>query len=189
METIPTRVCVQCGIPKPIKDGFYAHRRKCKECIKLQVKTYAETHKELLSAAKHRRYSDPVNAEKARAYHREYDKTPAGKRRRHRSHARRKLLLARVEGHLTRRQLNAFRAAHPYCMRCGTTVDLTTDHVIPISLGGPDREDNLQVLCHNCNSLKGQKIIDYRPIRVELPLRVTELSNYGGWNHGRESIV
>ncbi|MFZ9922676.1 MAG: HNH endonuclease, partial [Candidatus Nanopelagicaceae bacterium] len=32
------------------------------------------------------------------------------------------------------------RAAHPYCKQCGTTNDLTVDHIIPLADGGPRLE-------------------------------------------------
>lgn len=42
-----------------------------------------------------------------------------------------------------------------HCVGCGSTDDLTLDHVHPWSLGGIDAEDNLQTLCRPCNSRKG----------------------------------
>lgn len=33
------------------------------------------------------------------------------------------------------------------CFRCGSRKDLTIDHVVPRSLGGPDDIDNYQILC------------------------------------------
>lgn len=44
------------------------------------------------------------------------------------------------------------------CVRCGATNDLTLDHIYPWSLGGPDTEDNLRVLCRPCNSSKGDRV-------------------------------
>lgn len=44
------------------------------------------------------------------------------------------------------------------CVRCAATEELALDHVYPWSLGGPDTEENLQVLCTPCNSSKGAKI-------------------------------
>lgn len=43
------------------------------------------------------------------------------------------------------------------CRRCGSTEDLTLDHIHPWSLGGPDTPDNLQALCRPCNSRKGDR--------------------------------
>jgi hypothetical protein len=43
------------------------------------------------------------------------------------------------------------------CRKCGTTSDLTLDHVYPWSIGGPDTAENLQTLCRPCNSRKGDR--------------------------------
>jgi len=49
------------------------------------------------------------------------------------------------------------------CLACGAAgVKLSVDHVIPISKGGSNSNDNLQPLCISCNSSKGTKTIDYR---------------------------
>lgn len=44
------------------------------------------------------------------------------------------------------------------CVACAAVDDLTLDHIYPWSLGGPDSEDNLRVLCRSCNSSKGAKV-------------------------------
>ncbi|MFJ1695728.1 HNH endonuclease [Streptomyces sp. NPDC088252] len=44
------------------------------------------------------------------------------------------------------------------CLRCGTSVDLTLDHIYPWSLGGADTDENLRTLCRPCNSSKGAKV-------------------------------
>lgn len=50
------------------------------------------------------------------------------------------------------------------CLRCKKgNVKLTADHIIPIAKGGDDIAQNIQPLCGSCNSIKGTKIIDYRP--------------------------
>lgn len=43
------------------------------------------------------------------------------------------------------------------CQRCGSTEDLTKEHIIPIGKGGANTLDNLSVLCRGCNELKGSK--------------------------------
>ena len=41
------------------------------------------------------------------------------------------------------------------CVDCGSKFDLQYDHLIPVALGGASTVDNLQLLCGECNRLKG----------------------------------
>lgn len=43
------------------------------------------------------------------------------------------------------------------CVHCGTHLDLSCDHIIPESKGGPTRIENLQTLCRPCNARKGNR--------------------------------
>lgn len=43
------------------------------------------------------------------------------------------------------------------CRRCGTTDDLTIDHIMPVSRGGTNERSNLQTLCRRCNCSKGAR--------------------------------
>lgn len=43
------------------------------------------------------------------------------------------------------------------CVRCGSSEDLTIDHITPLSAGGTDEDTNYQTLCGKCNTVKGQK--------------------------------
>lgn len=44
------------------------------------------------------------------------------------------------------------------CVHCGSSEDLSLDHIHPWSKGGPDTAENLQTLCRSCNSRKGAKV-------------------------------
>lgn len=41
------------------------------------------------------------------------------------------------------------------CVECGSWHDLTVDHIIPESKGGPLTLENTRTLCRSCNSRKG----------------------------------
>lgn len=41
------------------------------------------------------------------------------------------------------------------CTYCKSSRKLEFDHIVPLAKGGDNSRKNLQVLCHNCNTLKG----------------------------------
>ncbi|MCB5179492.1 HNH endonuclease [Streptomyces antimicrobicus] len=47
----------------------------------------------------------------------------------------------------------------PYCSFCGTSNDLTGDHILPLKEGGSNTLDNVRVLCRQCNTRREN---DYR---------------------------
>ncbi len=45
------------------------------------------------------------------------------------------------------------------CVKCGTSVELQFDHIIPVSLGGSSTPENVQILCGRCNRTKSNSIV------------------------------
>lgn len=60
-----------------------------------------------------------------------------------------------------------YRRDNHTCQYCGSTRNLTIDHVIPRCRGGSDQWENLTLACSRCNTLKGNKT----PEQVGLRLR------------------
>ena len=49
------------------------------------------------------------------------------------------------------------REKEDVCIYCGKKRDLTLEHILPRSRGGPDIADNAVFVCKSCNSSKGGK--------------------------------
>jgi 5-methylcytosine-specific restriction endonuclease McrA len=65
----------------------------------------------------------------------------------------------------TNAEVKQFISEHKVCVRCGSTEELTLDHIIPVSWGILSRHalDNFQMLCNHCNGLKKNlSSIDFR---------------------------
>lgn len=69
--------------------------------------------------------------------------------------------------------LSLFLAADGVCAVCGTVVTpetVSVDHVVPVSRGGNDDEDNLQLVHRRCNTSKSNLLPDeYRLLRPTGP--------------------
>ncbi|WP_339923943.1 HNH endonuclease [uncultured Cyclobacterium sp.] len=52
---------------------------------------------------------------------------------------------------------NLFKRDDHTCQYCGSSKNLTLDHVIPKSKGGKTSWSNLITACHRCNTIKGNK--------------------------------
>jgi 5-methylcytosine-specific restriction endonuclease McrA len=62
---------------------------------------------------------------------------------------------------------NVFRRDGNECQYCGSTHDLTLDHVLPRSRGGLSTWENLATACKSCNAKKG----DLTPEEAKMPLK------------------
>jgi 5-methylcytosine-specific restriction endonuclease McrA len=63
-------------------------------------------------------------------------------------------------------RLNIFKRDNFQCQYCGSTQDLTLDHVMPRSRGGATSWENLSTACKKCNSKKGS----LTPEEARMPL-------------------
>jgi len=62
---------------------------------------------------------------------------------------------------------NIMRRDRFHCQYCGANSDdLTTDHVIPRSLGGDESWENLVTACTKCNNRKGNRTPEQAGMRL-----------------------
>jgi 5-methylcytosine-specific restriction endonuclease McrA len=65
-------------------------------------------------------------------------------------------------------------AAGHCCVACHRALKLSMDHIIPLVKGGPHTIENIQPLCHSCNSRKNVKTHDYRTPEMKKALGISE---------------
>ncbi len=67
-----------------------------------------------------------------------------------------------AEGNHTLEEWQVLKAKfNNICVSCFEGKLLSKDHIIPLSKGGTDYINNIQPLCHSCNSRKYNKVINY----------------------------
>jgi 5-methylcytosine-specific restriction endonuclease McrA len=79
---------------------------------------------------------------------------------------------------------NILRRDNHKCLYCGSTVNLTVDHVIPKSRGGEDSWENLVTACIKCNNKKGSRTPEEARMTLKLnpkkPSHITFIKNFLG---------
>ena len=68
--------------------------------------------------------------------------------------------------HGTKRRLRLWTAS-PTCAMCKRLTEYPfgfhVDHIVPLFKGGPDEDENLQVLCIKCHDVKTEKDMGFKP--------------------------
>ena len=139
------------------------HREYERERKKPYIRMYQEKNREKYreqSRAYHEANRDK-HREQMRAYQRNNLEAFAVRNANRQAHK------AKAEGSFTLQEWQDLCAYYRYtCLRCGRQepdIELTVDHVVPLSRGGRNSIENLQPLCRACNLSKHAKTIDYRP--------------------------
>ena len=160
-----------------IRELKRAHQKAHPEKYEEALRKYRETHRDDINAKTRERRqmnlehyreigrkSRDKYAEERNAYQREYGKENRDKLTLFTNIRRARKLAA--EGSHTDKEWQSLKAFYDYkCLCCGKRepeIQLTRDHVIPLTKGGTDSIDNVQPLCARCNSKKNNKHIDYR---------------------------
>lgn len=154
MNIINEKRCTKCGKVKPINEFHKKtgtkdnHQFRCKTCLNEENREYKKIY-------------NPLHREQSNQYFKEYRK----------NHKEKINFFSRIfnankkgaEGSFSLVQWKTLCNFYGNkCLRCGNSVELCMDHVIPISYGGLTEISNMQPLCHSCNGWKGNKTIDYR---------------------------
>ena len=149
--------------PEKRKASDRAYRERNKDVLRDRHRQWVAANPEKAKAAT-QRWRDR-KAEHRRALSREWLRNNPEKNREYQSRRR-----ARMQGNgvLEVADKDLRRILMSPCFACGTTVDLTLDHVIPIKKGGRHSIGNLLPLCGACNRSKQDKfLVEWLPERRE----------------------
>lgn len=192
-------LCSRCGIMKPL-DAFTKHRKQrlgvaswCLSCVNEDSRRFRTENPDRAKefGRRYRRNNRTKTRERMRLYHQRTKEACRSRLRAWRRNnpdkyratkIRRRALEMGAVGYFTDGEWASLKSACDYrCVRCGRRepeIELTVDHVVPLSRGGGNGIDNIQPLCMPCNSQKATSIADYRPRRLA-PSPDRQLSLFG----------
>ncbi|MGB9696947.1 MAG: HNH endonuclease [Ignavibacteria bacterium] len=79
---------------------------------------------------------------------------------------------------------NILRRDNHKCQYCGSSINLTIDHIIPKSRGGDDSWENLVTACVKCNNKKGDRTPEEANMKLRTipkkPSHITFIKNFAG---------
>jgi hypothetical protein len=64
------------------------------------------------------------------------------------------------------------------CLACGSTKNLTIDHILPRANGGANVLENYQTMCQPCNSIKNDTYVDFL-VMSQVQKRLWLLEQFG----------
>jgi 5-methylcytosine-specific restriction endonuclease McrA len=76
-----------------------------------------------------------------------------------------KVPLSKIMSHKPSRAM-IYKRDKNSCQYCGSTRNLTIDHVVPRCRGGDDSWENLVVACSPCNTRKGNSLLEHTGMRL-----------------------
>lgn len=117
-------------------------------------KQYHKDNRDHLSASRKRYYRE--NRERELTSSKQWKENNPEKNREY-NHRRRSLRMNNG-GTLTAQDIRMIKTKNTECAICHSAGNLELDHIIPLSLGGRNEPQNIQVLCKHCNSSKQAKL-------------------------------
>lgn len=156
------KYCSTCGRVLSL-DDFYARPDTGKVMTRCKVCYKNKRNKTSALARQDPDYIDRRNAQSAACKRRRYQTDVGHAKEILRCHERR-LLLQNAGGALQQDWYDSLVYFNRQCAYCGSTENLTVEHIVPISRFGANKRYNIIPACSHCNSSKSdQDIMEWYP--------------------------
>jgi 5-methylcytosine-specific restriction endonuclease McrA len=132
---------------------------KCKKCSKKLIGQQISYCSQLCSKLHLKQLYKKRNKEKVNAYNREWRRKRKYKILMHRFSNGNTVKKFRTK-YLLNGNLNPNYILDEKCKICGTTKDLTLNHIVPRMCGGKDKPENLETMCMKCNNAEFRKLVE-----------------------------
>lgn len=154
------KTCTKCKETKPLDRFSFrkergTYRTYCKDCRNSgEARKYRESRREELAEQYRQYYKE--NSDRVKDVQKSYRENNPGVGRE--CSYRRRARAASAPGHRTDEQTKSRWLYHGNkCIYCGSTENLTDEHLIPLSRGGSDWPANIAPSCKSCNCSKNTK--------------------------------
>ena len=161
------KTCSKCNQQKELSEFYFrsdsqTHRNKCKDCVKAEKAIRESMPGVKENRAKKERERRSLHKDRINKTLREHRTTYLRDNVRMQlknSISKRK---SKLKDGITTQELITWQSEQvPICVYCGTTENLSIDHITPLSKGGTHTTDNLALACRSCNSSKNNNSLIY----------------------------
>lgn len=156
------KTCLKCGSSEFVKNGKYTRCKACADRYYIEnrerklatKKLYREKNKDVIK--KKKLDWDTKNKEYILQKAKEYSLNNPVKRRIHQQNRRARCAGGKLSKNIVEK---LYKLQHGRCPACHLALkdDYHLDHIMPLSLGGTNTDDNVQLLHSTCNQQKHSK--------------------------------